>query len=151
MYLSGCCVYLVALRHRVLYARGWRHVVGHSLVHRRRWSQDPVLEALGASWEPALLCRKARVLIIQTPLHSELILGGGHEDLQAAQTKTTHNNLGSGQSLICQSIPCGQLQNNTVITVKNSQVSSETKKTGHVKRVHSGTVFYPTQSLVNQT
>lgn len=68
-------MYLVALRDRVLDARGGLHVVGHCLVHRWSWSQNPVLEALGASREPALLRRKACILIIQTTLHSELILG----------------------------------------------------------------------------
>lgn len=55
---------LVALGYRILEARGGLHVVSHSLVHRRRWSQNPVLEAFGASWKSALLCRKACVLII---------------------------------------------------------------------------------------
>lgn len=76
MQLIRCCVYLVALGYRVLDGRGWWHVIAHTLVHRWRWSQNPVLEALCGSREPPLLRHKARVLIIQTPLHSELIVGG---------------------------------------------------------------------------
>ena len=69
------CQYLVSLGYRVLDACGGLHVVCHSLVHWG-WGQNPVLEALRVCWEPTLLRRKDRFLILQTALHYELILRG---------------------------------------------------------------------------
>lgn len=68
--------YLVSLGHRVLDACIGLHVVSHSLIHCWCWGQNPVLEALSASWEPTLLRRKDRFLILQTALHYELIVRG---------------------------------------------------------------------------
>lgn len=71
-------VYLVSLGDGVLDACCGLHVVRHGLIHRRGRSrgQDAMLENLRVASEAPLLGRKNRFLILQSPLHYELILGG---------------------------------------------------------------------------
>lgn len=68
--------YLVSLGDGVLDAGGGLHVVRHSLIHSwgRSRGQDTVLERLCAASEAPLLGRKNCFLILQSPLHYELIL-----------------------------------------------------------------------------
>lgn len=69
-------MYLVSLGDGVLDACCGLHVVGYSLIHCRGWSrgQDTMLESLCVASEAPLLGRKNRFLILQSPLHCELIL-----------------------------------------------------------------------------
>ena len=68
--------YLVSLGDGVLDACCGLHVVGHCLIHSRGRGrcQDPMLESLRVASEAPLLGRKNRFLILQSPLHYELIL-----------------------------------------------------------------------------
>lgn len=68
--------YLVSLGDGVLDACCGLHVVRHGLIHSWGWSrgQDTMLESLGVASEAPLLGRKNRFLILQSPLHYELIL-----------------------------------------------------------------------------
>lgn len=67
---------LVSLWDRVLDASCGLHVVRYGLIHSWGWSwgQDTMLESLCVASEAALLGRKNRFLILQSPLHYELIL-----------------------------------------------------------------------------
>lgn len=68
--------YLVSLGDGVLDACCGLHVVRHGLIHSWGWSrgQDTMLESLRVASEAPLLGRKNRFLILQSPLHYELIL-----------------------------------------------------------------------------
>ena len=68
--------YLVSLWDGVLDACCGLHVVRHGLIHSWGWGrgQDTMLESLGVASEAPLLGRKNRFLILQSPLHYELIL-----------------------------------------------------------------------------
>lgn len=67
---------LVSLGDGVLDACCGLHVVSHGLIHSWGWSrgQDTMLESLRVAREAPLLGRKNRFLILQSPLHYELIL-----------------------------------------------------------------------------
>lgn len=69
-------MYLESLGDGVLDACCGLHVFGHGLIHSRSWSrgQDAMLESLCVASEAPLLGRKNRFLILQSPLHYELIL-----------------------------------------------------------------------------
>lgn len=68
--------YLVSLGDGVLDTCCRLHVVRHGLIHSWGWSrgQDTMLESLSVASEAPLLGRKNRFLILQSPLHYELIL-----------------------------------------------------------------------------
>lgn len=71
------CGDLVTLRDGVLHSRRGLHTVGHSLINSRSrgsGGQDAMLEGLGVPRKAPLLGRKNRFLILQSPLHYELIL-----------------------------------------------------------------------------
>lgn len=68
--------YLIPLGNRVLDACCGLHGIRHGLIHSwgRSWGQDTMLESLRVASKASLLGRKNRFLILQSPLHYELIL-----------------------------------------------------------------------------
>lgn len=75
--ILGYCRNLVSLRDGVLDAGCGLHVVRHSFINS--WSRgsrgkDTMLESLRVTSKASLLGRKNRFLILQSPLHYELIL-----------------------------------------------------------------------------
>lgn len=69
-------MYLVSLGDRVLDTCCWLHVVRNGFIHGRGRSrgQDTMLKRLRVASEAPLLGRKNCFLILQSPLHYELIL-----------------------------------------------------------------------------
>lgn len=68
---------LVSLRDGVLNTGCGLHAVRHSFINSRGWGsrgKDAVLESLSVTSKAPLLGRKNSFLILQTPLHYELIL-----------------------------------------------------------------------------
>lgn len=84
-------VYLVTRCHRVLNSCGWLHGLRHRFIHRRGRGKHPVLvrKSLCATRDPTLLGRIHRwLLVIQTSLHSALMLRDALQNLQKWKAMT---------------------------------------------------------------